>query len=250
MGKRQTPLGEFKCQTLIPQLFIEYTCYISCVFISEEESISIDPQFFWLVVHFENLIKVMIQCTSALNPKIRQAHSGVHEISAAHPSSSSQCWECPDSTHWWVKYWRRWEISTNVNFSSLRWILGTFYNFSSLSFFSQGLVYLLPLFSLKLLTSAWAQSKDKPQPSPVVQTLVHKAQESPRLSSGWDGARKTPSLGQISEVLGCAVRGWRYLGDHVIREEQTLTSSEPRMWHKWAKPNKNECDPWPITYLR
>lgn len=102
------------------------TCYISCVFISEEGSISIDAQFFWPLVHFENLIKVTIQCTSALNPKIRQARSGVHEISAAHPSSSSQCWECPDSTHWWVKYWRRWEISTNVHFSCLRWILGTF----------------------------------------------------------------------------------------------------------------------------
>lgn len=75
-------------------------------------------------------------------------------------------------------------------------------------------------FSLKFLTSIWAQSADRPQPSPTMYTRAHKPQN-PGLPPR---AGTEQSLAQISRVPE-GVRARRHLGDHVTQEEHTWLSS-------------------------
>lgn len=81
------------------------------------------------------------------------------------------------------------------------------------------------------------------------QILVHEAQNSCIFLMGVRWSQKEVKLGANEWGVG-GHQGWRHLGDHVIQERQALTSSEPRMWHKWAKSNENEYDSQPHTLDR
>lgn len=123
-------------------------------------------------------------------------------------------------------------------------------NFLSLSFPLKSLYLPSLFFSLKLLTSTWTQSKDKPQPSPMVLTdSGAQGTEQLYLSHGSEMEPERSKAGGRWVGVG-GHQGWRHLGDHVIQERQALTSSEPRMWHKWAKSNENEYDSQPHTLDR